>query len=31
VPSLKSHSFFVKGDQVVVVDPKDNTIADVVK
>jgi hypothetical protein len=31
VPALKSHSFFVKGDQVVVVDPKDNTIADVVK
>jgi hypothetical protein len=31
VPSLRSHSFFVQGDEVVVVDPKDNKVADVVK
>jgi len=27
VPQLKSHSFLVKDDKVVVVDPKDNKVA----
>jgi hypothetical protein len=31
VPGIKSHTFFVKDDQVVVVSPKDNTIAEVIK
>jgi hypothetical protein len=30
VPQIKSHEFFVKGDHVVIVSPKDNTIADVI-
>ena len=31
VPQIKSHEFFVKGDRVVIVSPKDNTIADVIE
>jgi hypothetical protein len=29
VPQVRSHAFFVKDDRVVVVDPKDNVIAEV--
>jgi uncharacterized protein DUF1236 len=31
VPQVKSHSFFVTAGRVVVVDPKDNRIADVIE
>ncbi len=31
VPQVKSHLFYIKGQQVVVVDPKDNTVADVIE
>jgi hypothetical protein len=31
VPEVKSHNFFVKGDQVVIVSLKDRTVADVIK
>jgi len=31
VPAVKSHKFFVSNGEVVVVDPKDNTIADIIK
>ena len=31
VPAVKSHKFFVSNGQVVIVDPKDNTIADIIK
>ena len=31
VPEVKSHSFFVKGDQVIIVDPRDKKVADVIK
>lgn len=31
VPQLKSHSFLVKGDKVVIVDPKDNKVAALVE
>ena len=31
IPALKSNTFFVAGDQIVVVEPKDNTVADIVK
>src|SRR5438874_11188017 len=31
VPQVRTHSYFVKDDHVVVVDPKDNRIADVVE
>ncbi len=31
VPAVKGHKFFVTNGQVVVVDPKDNTIADIIK
>ena len=31
VPQLKAHRFFVKGDVVVIVDPKDNKIADIIE
>jgi hypothetical protein len=31
VPQVRSHSFFVIDDRVVVVDPKDNVIADVIE
>ena len=27
VPQLKSHSFLVKNDKVVIIDPKDNNVA----
>lgn len=31
VPQLKNNMFFVKGEEIVIVEPKDNTVADVVK
>ena len=31
IPQVRTHSFFVKDGRVVVVDPKDNKIADVVE
>ena len=31
VPQVRSHAFFVKDHRVVVVDPKDNVIADVIE
>jgi len=31
VPQLKNNTFFVKGDEVVIVEPKDNTVAEIVK
>jgi hypothetical protein len=31
VPQVRSHAFFVKDDRVVVVDPKENVIADVIE
>jgi hypothetical protein len=31
VPAVKGHKFFVSNGQVVVVDSKDNTIADIIK
>ncbi len=31
VPQVSSHAFFVKDDQVIVVSPKDNRIADVIE
>lgn len=31
VPQLRNNTFFVKGDEVVIVEPKDNTVADIVK
>ena len=31
VPQVRSHAFFVMDDRVVVVDPKDNVIADVIE
>ena len=31
VPQVKSHMFYIKGQQVVLVDPKDNKIADVIE
>ena len=31
VPQVKSHTFFVKDNKVVIVDPKDNTIADIIE
>ena len=30
IPQVRSHSFFVKGDHVYIVSPKDKTIADVI-
>ncbi len=30
VPQVRTHSFFVKDDHVIVVDPKDNKVAEVV-
>jgi hypothetical protein len=30
VPQVKSHRFFVAGQQIVIVDPKDNNVADVI-
>jgi uncharacterized protein DUF1236 len=31
VPQVKSHRFFVTAEQIVIVDPKDNRVAEVVK
>jgi hypothetical protein len=31
VPQVKSHRFFVTADEIVIVDPKDNKVADVIK
>jgi hypothetical protein len=31
VPQIKSHSFVVKGDEVVIVDPKNNKVAALIK
>jgi hypothetical protein len=31
VPAVKGHKFFAMSDQVVIVDPKDNLIADIIK
>jgi hypothetical protein len=31
IPGLKSNTFFVAGEHIVVVEPKDNTVADIVK
>jgi hypothetical protein len=31
IPQAKSHRFFVKGDSVVIVNPNDNTVADVIE
>jgi hypothetical protein len=31
VPAVKGHKFLVSNGQVVIVDPKDNTIADIIK
>lgn len=31
VPEVKAHSFFVKDDQIVIVDPRDKKVADVIK
>lgn len=31
VPQIKSHVYFLKGSQVVIVDPKDNTVAEVIE
>jgi hypothetical protein len=31
VPQLKNNTFFVMGEEVVIVEPKDNTVADIVK
>jgi hypothetical protein len=30
IPQVKSHRFFVAGQQIVIVDPKDNNVADVI-
>lgn len=30
VPQVRSHAFYVKGDNIVLVDPKNRTIADVI-
>jgi hypothetical protein len=31
VPQVKSHRFFITAQQIVIVDPKDNKVADVIK
>jgi Protein of unknown function (DUF1236) len=31
VPQIKNNTFFVKGDEIFIVEPKDNTVADIVK
>ena len=31
VPQVKSHRFFVTADEIVIVDPKDNKVAEVIK
>jgi hypothetical protein len=30
VPQIKTHVFFIKGEQIIVVDPKDNKVADII-
>jgi hypothetical protein len=31
VPQLKNNTFFVKGEEIIIVEPKDNTVAEIVK
>ena len=31
VPQVKTHTFFVIDEQIVIVDPKDNKVAEVIK
>jgi hypothetical protein len=31
IPQLKNNTFFVKGEEIVIVEPKDNTVAEIVK
>jgi len=31
VPQVKSHVFFIKNDKIVLVDPKDNKIVEVIE
>ena len=31
VPQLKNNTFFVMGEEIVIVEPKDNTVAEIVK
>ena len=31
IPQLKTHSFLVKDDKIIIVDPKDNKVAEVIK
>jgi hypothetical protein len=31
VPQVRTHRFFITGQQIVIVDPKDNKVADVIK
>jgi len=31
VPQLKNNTYFVMGEEVVIVEPKDNTVAEIVK
>jgi hypothetical protein len=31
VPQVKAHRFFLTAQQIVIVDPKDNKVADVIK
>jgi hypothetical protein len=31
VPQVKAHKFFVAKDEIVIVDPKDNTVAELIK
>ena len=31
VPQIKAHKFFLTAEQIVIVDPKDNKVAEVIK
>jgi hypothetical protein len=31
VPQVKAHEFFIKDDRIVLVDPKDRTISEVIE
>jgi len=31
IPQIRTHLFFVTGDEIVIVDPKDNKVADIIK
>jgi hypothetical protein len=31
IPQVRTHRFFVTGDEIVIVDPKDNKVADIIK